>query len=77
MVEFKLRLLDEANELEIKINKLHDFLYSQVFNACDAGQKTLLREQYKVMRQYLNILKCRIDLLLTEEDKKEIENGNN
>ena len=32
-------------------------------------------EQYKVMRQYLNILNCRIDLLLTKEDKIELENG--
>ena len=39
------------------------------------NRKTLLREQYKVMRQYLNILNCRLDILLTNEDKAELENG--
>ena len=75
MVEFKIRLIKERDELDDKINKLHDFLFSQNFYVLDKEQKILLHEQYKVMRQYLNILNCRIDLLLTKEDKIELENG--
>lgn len=75
MVEFKISLIKERDELDDKVNKLHDFLFAQNFYVLDKEQKILLREQYKVMRQYLNILNCRIDLLLTEEDKIELENG--
>lgn len=75
VADFKMRLIDERNELDIKIKKLHEFLYTQVFYDLDSEQKTLLREQYKVMRQYLNILNCRLDILLTNEDKTELENG--
>ena len=75
VADFKMRLIDERNELDIKIKKLYEFLYTQVFYDLDSEQKTLLREQYKVMRQYLNILNCRLDILLTNEDKTELENG--
>ena len=74
VADFKMRLIDERNELDIKIKKLYEFLYTQVFYDLDSEQKTLLREQYKVMRQYLNILNCRLDILLTNEDKTELEN---
>ena len=75
VADFKMRLIDERNELDIKIKKLYEFLYTQVFYDLDSAQKTLLREQYKIMRQYLNILNCRLDILLTNEDKTELENG--
>lgn len=75
VADFKMRLIDERNELDIKIKKLHEFLDTQVFYDLDSEQKTLLREQYKIMRQYVNILNCRLDILLTDEDKTELENG--
>ena len=75
VADFKMHLIDERNELDVKIKKLYEFLCTQVFYDLDSEQKTLLREQYKVMRQYLNILNCRLDILLTNEDKTELENG--
>lgn len=76
MEAFKLRLLEEAKELKNKINKLHDFLYSQDFMNISQKQKNLLREQYKIMNLYYNILDLRINDILTDEDKKGIKNGN-
>ena len=44
MVEFKIRLIKERDELDDKINKLHDFLFSQNFYVLDKEQKILLRK---------------------------------
>ena len=40
----------------------------------DVQQKTLLRDQYRIMMQYLNVLKLRIDITLTKEEKEELRN---
>lgn len=74
MEGFKQRLVKEREELKEKTDKLHDFLFSQAFMNLDEQQKTLLREQYRIMTQYLNILKLRIDITLTKEEKEELKN---
>ncbi len=74
MEGFKQRLVKEQEELKEKTDKLHDFLFSQAFMNLDVQQKTLLRDQYRIMTQYLNVLKLRIDITLTKEEKEELKN---
>ena len=59
----------------LKLKNYTNFYTHKYFMTLTVNRKTLLREQYKVMRQYLNILNCRLDILLTNEDKTELENG--
>lgn len=72
MENFKKRLIKEKKELGAKIASLHTFLYSQKFMNLDDKNKTLLREQYKVMNQYYNILLSRLELIITEDDINEL-----
>lgn len=74
MEGFKQRLVKEREELKEKTDKLHDFLFSQAFMNLDVQQKTLLRDQYHIMTQYLDVLNSRIDITLTNEEKEELKN---
>ena len=74
MEGFKQRLVKEQEELKEKTDKLHDFLFSQAFMNLDVQQKTLLRDQYHIMTQLLNVLNLRIDITLTKEEKEELKN---
>ena len=40
----------------------------------DVKQKDLLRDQYTIMTQLLNVLNLRIDITLTKEEKEELKN---
>lgn len=74
MEGFKQRLVKEQEELKERTDKLHNFLSSQTFMNLDVKQKYLLRDQYTIMTQYLNVLKLRIDITLTKEEKEELKN---
>lgn len=74
MEGFKQRLVKEQEELKERTDKLHNFLSSQTFMNLDVKQKDLLRDQYTIMTQYLNVLKLRIDITLTKEEKEELKN---
>ena len=74
MEDFKQRLVKEREELKEKTDKLHDFLFSQAFMNLDVKQKDLLRDQYTIMTQLLNVLNLRIDITLTKEEKEELKN---
>ena len=74
MEDFKQRLVKEREELKERTDKLHNFLSSQTFMNLDVKQKDLLRDQYTIMTQYLNVLKLRIDITLTKEEKEELKN---
>ena len=74
MEGFKQRLVKEQEELKERTDKLHNFLSSQTFMNLDVKQKDLLRDQYTIMTQYLNVLKSRIDITLTKEEKEELKN---
>lgn len=74
MEGFKQRLVKEQEELKEKTDKLHDFLFSQAFMNLDVKQKDLLRDQYTIMTQLLNVLNLRIDITLTKEEKEELKN---
>ena len=60
---FKERLLNEAQELALKTNKLNDFMRTQDFVDLDRENKDLLYSQSRVMNKYLQILGKRLELL--------------
>lgn len=66
MEDFKKRLLIEKEELDDKRIKLRNFLQTEKFNSLDIKNRNLLIKQFKVMTEYSNILKKRIDLIITE-----------
>lgn len=74
MEGFKQRLVKEQEELKERTDKLHNFLSSQTFMNLDVKQKDLLRVQYTIMTQLLNVLNLRIDITLTKEEKEELKN---
>lgn len=74
MKGFKQRLVKEQEELKERTDKLHNFLSSQTFMNLDVKQKDLLRDQYTIMTQLLNVLNLRIDITLTKEEKEELKN---
>ena len=60
---FKERLLKEALELEIKLDKLDEFLLSEKIKDVDDVQKALLQVQATAMNTYLTCLEERINRL--------------
>lgn len=63
MSDFKTRLIDEAAQLEEKLDKLDDFLESDKVNDVADVQKGLLHVQAIAMNTYLQCLKERIERL--------------
>lgn len=57
------RLLNERNELADKVEKLEKALKGDILEHLDEFSGSLLKEQYFVMLQYLNILDKRIRLI--------------
>lgn len=56
------RVLDEAEQLKDKIDKLEDFINNNpMFTKLSMLEKSLLRSQIVVMRDYFTILSSRID----------------
>lgn len=63
MNDFMSRLDDEKNELEQKVDKLIDFLFTAEFDRIDHVQKGLLHIQLCAMQTYLKCLKERTENL--------------
>ena len=63
MEDFKSRLIEEAAELEKKLDKLDDFLLSEKLNEVADVQGALLHVQATAMNAYLQCLKERIQRL--------------
>lgn len=57
---WKDRLVNERDELEMKVDKLRNFVNSKTFNHVSDKQKHLLREQLHHMQCYLDILNDRL-----------------
>lgn len=57
---WKDRLVNERDELEMKVSKLRDFVNSKTFDHVSDKQKHLLREQLHHMQCYLDILNDRL-----------------
>lgn len=57
---WKDRLANERDELEVRVDKLRNFVNSKTFNHVSDKQKYLLREQLHHMQCYLDILNDRL-----------------
>lgn len=57
---WKDRLMNERDELEVRVDKLRNFVNSKTFNHVSDKQKHLLREQLHHMQCYLDILNDRL-----------------
>lgn len=67
-MDWKDRLKNEAEELRIKINKLHEFMKTREFYKLNRIDKDLLYEQFHAMLNYLQILGKRLELHKIELD---------
>ena len=54
------RVVDEKMELDTKLNKLGEFLETEIFKNLQKEDKELLKEQYDIMFNYSSILNRRI-----------------
>lgn len=54
------RVVQEKQELDERLSKLHSFLGSQVFNSLDADEQSRLRRQADLMNQLSIVLGERI-----------------
>lgn len=55
------RVVDERNELNEKITKLHDFFKNPIFQKLPEEDKNLLNEQSEIMMNYSDVLLKRIN----------------
>lgn len=60
MAPHQQRVVDEKNELDSKLEKLIEFLDTQLFLGLPFEEKLRLRRQSVVMDEYSNILAARI-----------------
>ena len=58
--DYEQRLIDERQELHIKLEKLTEFIYSGKIDKVNAYEQGLLRRQEVVMAEYLDILNKRV-----------------
>lgn len=55
------RVFIEKQELDDKLKKLREFIYSSVFDSLTGNEQLLLDEQRNCMEKYSNILQRRIE----------------
>lgn len=60
MKDFQQRVIDEKKELDIKRDKLTEFLKGEIFHSLPNDEQSRLSHQAKVMEDYSNILAERI-----------------
>lgn len=56
------RVIEERYELEAKLEKLNEFMKTDIFNGLPSQQRLLMSAQSSAMANYANILASRIDL---------------
>lgn len=61
------RLIVEFNELDAKLRKLDDFMFSPAFNSIDNAEQSRLQAQKQFMQKYIGILSLRIGAFITPE----------
>lgn len=64
--EFMQRVQEELNELVEKRQRLEEFIYSEAFAKLSENSQELLTEQSDHMYGYINVLRRRIELFLSE-----------
>ncbi len=62
MEEYKVRMIEEKNLLDAKIDRLRDFIKGDVFKGLSSQAQCLLDNQLLAMWEYSRILEMRIDL---------------
>lgn len=60
MEEYKLRVVQEKDALDLKLGALNNFLRSAVFDTLPIAEQELLRKQHVAMVIYSDTLKARI-----------------
>ena len=66
-VDFIDRVKEELNQLEIKKQKLSEFITSEEFSTLSDIYKFLLKKQLDVQILYIDILKQRLKLMETKD----------
>ena len=61
MEPYQERAIDEATELNVKVNALDNYLRTEAFRDIDDIDQELLQAQYTAMREYLDMLHQRIE----------------
>ena len=59
--EWQMRLLNETRELATKLNKLNEFMNSDVFPTLSREEKDFLYEQNVLMTKYVQVLGKRLE----------------
>ena len=54
------RVVDERNELKVKLTKLNDFRKTDTYNQLPGMDQALLDDQSAIMSEYIDILDARI-----------------
>lgn len=62
MQDYQQRVVDEKKELDDKIAKLGSFVVSIKFLDVSLAERDLMVDQLKVMQQYSDLLRVRIEL---------------
>lgn len=61
MLEHEKRVVDECTELEVKIDKLIEFMHGDFYPTLPAIDQGLLMVQIRNMQSYANVLRDRIE----------------
>lgn len=61
MADYQLRVVEERDDLNGKIERLTKFLDTPIYNSLPVPEKDRLVAQLRVMNEYLKILDARID----------------
>lgn len=70
MEPFQQRVIQEADEVKDRLNKLGAFLNTAAYAELDSEDQSLLWHQHKAMAEYHNILEQRIARFTLEFDPK-------
>ena len=61
MQPFQKRLLEETQEEAFKLNKLNEFMGSEIFIKLSSVEKDLLYEQQRIMSSFVEVLGKRLE----------------
>lgn len=70
MKDYINRMMNERNELYLKLGKLETFI-SKNYGSLDNAERVLMHKQNQLMRDYMYILDARISHAIVKEQLKE------
>lgn len=68
MSNYKERVVEERNELDLKLNGLYAFVKTDTFHNLEDADQDILNMQLMAMDEYLNLLEMRIKRFKDETD---------